>query len=250
MELITGGRMHPTFFRIGGVALDLPEGWHEALQGFLKRMPAAIDEYQALLTDNPILRGRTRGIGVLSSAEAIDWGVSGPNLRACGLEWDLRKKRPYSGYENYDFDIPTATEGDALARTEVRVEEIRQSLRIVEQAMQNMPSGPILSAEARYALPRKEATLQDIETLIHHFISVSQGMSFPSGESLFITEAPKGMNSYFVISNGTEKPYRLRIRTPSFPHIQTLALLAKGHLLADLIAILGSIDYVLADVDR
>ncbi|MDV6344079.1 NADH dehydrogenase (quinone) subunit D [Nitrosomonas sp. Is37] len=250
MELITGGRMHPSFFRIGGVALDLPEGWHEAVQGFLKRMPAAIDEYQALLPNNPILRGRTRGIGVLSIAEAIDWGVSGPNLRACGLEWDLRKRRPYSGYEHYDFEIPTATEGDALARTEVRLEEMRQSLRIVEQAMQNMPAGPVLSAEARYAFPRKEATLQDIETLIHHFIAVSRGMRFPAGESLFVTEAPKGMNGYFVVSDGSENPYRLRIRTPSFPHIQALALLARGHLLADLIPILGSLDYVLADIDR
>jgi NADH-quinone oxidoreductase subunit C/D/NADH-quinone oxidoreductase subunit B/C/D len=186
----------------------------------------------------------------LSTTEAIDWGISGPNLRACGLAWDLRKKRPYSGYECYDFEVPTANEGDALARTEVRLEEIRQSLRIVEQAMQNMPSGPTLSAEARYAFPRKEATLQDIETLIHHFIKVSRGMGFPAGESFFVTEAPKGMNGYFVVSDGSANPYRLRIRTPSFPHIQALKLLANGHLVSDLIPILGSLDYVLADIDR
>ena len=250
VEMITGGRMHPAFFRIGGVAEDLPEGWREALQGFLKRMPAAINEYQTLLTDNPIMRRRTRGIGTLSTAEAIDWGISGPNLRACGMAWDLRKCRPYSGYEQYDFDVPIATEGDCLARAEVRLEEIRQSIRIVEQAMQNIPCGPTLSDQARYAFAHKQATLQDIETLIHHFITVGQGMTFPSGESLFITEAPKGMNGYFVVSNGTAHPYRLRIRTPSFPHMQALAQLANGHLLADLIAILGSIDYVLADIDR
>lgn len=250
IEMITGGRMHPAFFRIGGVAEDLPEGWHEALQEFLERMPAALNEYQALLTNNPIMRRRTRGIGTLSTAEAIDWGISGPNLRACGIAWDLRKRRPYSGYEQYDFEVPTATEGDCLARTEVRLEEIRQSIRIVEQAMQNMPCGPTLSDQARYAFARKDAALQDIETLIHHFITVGQGMTFPPGESLFITEAPKGMNGYFVVSNGTTHPYRLRIRTPSFPHMQALAPLATGHLLADLIAILGSIDYVLADIDR
>lgn len=250
IELITGGRMHPAFFRIGGVAMDLPNGWYEALQEFLKRMPAAIDEYQALFTSNPIMRLRTRGIGILTTAQAIDWGFSGPNLRACGLAWDLRKRRPYSGYEQYDFEVPTATEGDSLARSEVRLEEIRQSLHIVEQAMQNMPDGPVLSDHARYAFARKEATLQDIETLIHHFITVGRGMAFPAGESLYMTEAPKGMNGYFVVSNGTECPYRLRIRTPSFPHMQALASLATGHLLADLIAILGSIDYVLADIDR
>ncbi|SEN60696.1 NADH dehydrogenase (quinone) subunit D [Nitrosomonas marina] len=250
MEMITGGRMHPAFFRIGGVALDLPEGWHTALQAFLKRMPDAVDEYQALLTGNTIMHHRSRGIGILSAQNAIDWGISGPNLRASGVDWDLRKRRPYSGYEHYDFDVPTATEGDSLARAELRLEEIRQSLRIVEQAMTNMPEGPILSDQARYAFARKAATLQDIETLIHHFITVGHGMTFPTGESLFITEAPKGMNGYYVVSNGTEHPYRLRIRTPSFPHMQALALLATGHFLADLFAILGSIDYILADIDR
>lgn len=250
MEMITGGRMHPAFFRIGGVALDLPEGWNPALRAFLKRMPDAVDEYQALLTGNTIMRRRSRGIGIMSAQNAIDWGISGPNLRASGVDWDLRKRRPYSGYEHYDFDVPTATEGDSLARAELRLEEIRQSLRIVEQAMANMPEGPVLSDQARYAFARKAATLQDIETLIHHFITVGHGMTFPAGESLFITEAPKGMNGYYVVSNGTEHPHRLRIRTPSFPHMQALALLATGHFLADLFAILGSIDYILADIDR
>jgi len=250
VELITGGRMHPEFFRIGGVALDLPAGWHEALQSFLQRMPAAVDEYEALLTRNPIFRARTRDIGKLTTAQAIDWGMSGPNLRATGLAWDLRKARPYSGYEHYDFEIPTASEGDALARTEVRFEEMRQSLRIIEQAVKNMPAGPVLSDEARFAFPRKEQTLEDIETLIHHFIAVGEGMRFPAGDSMAVTECPRGMTAYYVVSDGAEHPYRLRIRTPSFPHIQALPLMARGHLLADLIAILGSIDYVLSDLDR
>jgi len=250
VELITGGRMHPEFFRIGGVALDLPAGWYEALRSFLQRMPAAVDEYKALLTENPIFRARTRDIGKLTTAQAIDWGVSGPNLRATGLAWDLRKTQPYSGYENYDFEIPVASEGDALARTEVRFEEIRQSLRIIEQAMDAMPDGPILSDEAPFAFPRKEQTLEDIETLIHHFIAVGKGMRFPFGDSLAVTECPRGMTGYFVVSDGAEHPYRLRIRTPSFPHMQALPFMARGHLLADLIAILGSIDYILADLDR
>jgi NADH dehydrogenase I, D subunit len=250
VELITGGRMHPEYFRIGGVALDLPRGWRETLATFLGRMPAAVDEYEALLTRNPIFRARTRGIGVLAKEQALDWGVSGPNLRATGLAWDVRKARPYSGYENYDFDIPVADTGDALARTEVRFEEIRQSLRIIQQAMDNMPGGPILSDEAPYAFPRKEKSLEDIETLIHHFIAVSEGIRFPAGDSMAVTECPRGMTAYFVVSNGGPSPYRLRIRTPSFAHVQALALMARGHLLADLIAILGSIDYILADLDR
>ncbi len=250
VELITGGRMHPAFFRIGGVALDLPDGWREAVNNFIKRMPKAVEEYESLLTRNPIFRARTRGIGTLTTEQAIEWGVSGPNLRACGLPWDLRKIKPYSGYDEYDFDVPTAHEGDALARTEVRLAEIRQSLRIVEQAMARMPKGPILAKEARYALPRKDRALQDIETLIHHFIAVGWGMTFPPGESLFITEAPKGMNGYFVVSDGTPHPYRLRIRTPSFPHVQCVPIIARGHMLSDLIVILGSLDYVLADLDR
>jgi len=250
VELMTGGRMHPSFFRIGGVSLDLPAGWQEALQSFLRRMPAAVDEYEALLTRNPIFRARTRGIGKLTTRQAIEWGVSGPNLRATGIALDLRRTQPYSGYENYDFDIPTASEGDALARTEVRFEEIRQSLRIIEQVAESMPEGPVLSEDARFSLPRKEYTLSDIETLIHHFIAVGEGMCFPAGESMFVTESPRGMTGYYVISDGTEHPYRLRIRTPSFAHLQVLPIMAKGHLLADLIAILGSLDYILSDLDR
>jgi len=250
VELITGGRMHPEFLRIGGVAQDLPEGWKDAVKSLTARIEHALPEYERLLTRNPIFLGRTRGIGVIDLNQALEWGFTGPNLRACGLAWDLRKNRPYSGYEEYDFEVPTATEGDCLARTEVRIREMRESVKIIRQAATRMPDGPVLSADARYAFPRKEATLQDIETLIHHFIAVSHGMGFPAGESWFAVETSKGMTGYYVISDGSTHPYRLRIRTPSFPHIQALSRLTEGHLLSDLISILGSIDYVLADVDR
>jgi NADH:ubiquinone oxidoreductase subunit D len=250
VELITGGRMHPEFFRIGGVALDLPDGWREAVLSALDRIERAIPEYETLTIKSGIFRSRTRGVGRITLEEAIDWGFTGPNLRGCGLAWDLRKTRPYGGYEDFEFEIPTATEGDCLARISLRVEEIRQSIRIVRQAVDQMPVGPILSDQARYALPHKEETLQHIETLIHHFVGESRGMTFPAGESFFCTEASKGMLGYLLVSNGASHPYRLRIRTPSFAHIQAVPHLAKGHLLSDLIAILASLDYVLADLDR
>jgi NADH dehydrogenase I D subunit len=250
VELITGGRMHPEFFRIGGVALDLPDGWKEAVLSGLDRIERAMPEYETLTIKSGIFRSRTRGIGRITLEEAIEWGFTGPNLRACGIAWDLRKTRPYGGYDRFDFEVPTSTDGDCLARICLRVEEIRQSISIVRQAAEQMPEGPILSDQARYAFPRKEETLQHIETLIHHFVGESRGMSFPPGESFFCTEASKGMLGYQLVSNGSSHPYRVRIRTPSFPHVQAVPRLAEGHLLSDLIAILASLDYVLADLDR
>jgi NADH dehydrogenase I D subunit len=250
VEKITGGRMHPAFFRIGGVALDLPEGWQADIDYMAKRVEAALPEYEALMVDNLIFQTRTKGVGKFNLQQAIEWGYSGPNLRACGLDWDLRKKRPYCGYEHYDFEVPTATQGDALTRTRLRIEEIRQSLKIIRQAAKRMPGGPVLSSKARYAMPRKEQTLADIETLIHHFISSSHGMGFPAGESFYGIEAPKGMMGYHVISDGSSNPYRVRIRTPSFAHVQAIPHIAKNKMISDLIAILGSIDFVLADIDR
>jgi NADH-quinone oxidoreductase subunit C/D len=199
---------------------------------------------------NSIFKGRTIGIGQYNRDEAIEWGLTGPNLRATGMEWDFRKKRPYSSYDQFEFDIPTAAEGDCFARCIVRMEEMRQSLRIIEQAAANMPEGHYKSDHPLAVPPRKDKTMTDIETLIHHFLGVSWGLPLPAGEAFAAIEAPKGYTGYYIISDGRPGPYRLRIITPSFAHIQTLPLISRGFMLADLISILGSLDYVLADVDR
>lgn len=250
IEAICGGRMHPEWFRIGGVADDLPDGWKPLVDEFIRRFRPRIDEYDKMLVQNAIFRGRTVGVGPYTKDEAITWGVTGPNLRATGIEWDFRKKRPYSSYELFDFDIPTGDRGDCFDRALVRVEEMRQSLRIVEQAANNMPEGHYQSDHHLAMPPRKEGTMVAIETLIHHFLAVSWGHPIPVGEAHVGTEMPKGYSGYYVVSDGGTHPYRLRIRTSSFAHIQTLPLLARGFMISDLLAILGSLDFVLADVDR
>jgi NADH-quinone oxidoreductase subunit C/D len=250
IEAICGARMHPNWFRIGGVAQDLPDGWEQMVRDFVAYLPPRLKEYDREVMANSIFQARTKGIGVYSLAEAIDWGVTGPNLRACGFEWDFRKKQPYSGYENFDFDIPTAQHGDCYDRAVVRVEEMRQSLRIIEQCVNRMPDGPYKSLEHLATPPLKEHTMHDIETLITHFLNVSWGPVAPPGEALGAIEATKGNNGYYLVSDGSTNSYRTRIRTPSFCHIQTLPLLCRGHMIPDLVANLGSMDFVLADIDR
>ncbi len=250
VEAVCGGRMHPEWFRIGGVAQDLPGGWDKMILDFLEYMPRRLKEYDKLVMRNRIFKARTKGIGSFTLEEAMEWGVTGPGLRACGFEWDFRKKRPYSGYDQFEFAIPTAQNGDCYDRGVVRVEEMRQSLRIVEQCLKNMPSGPYKSDHHLTTPPMKERTMYDIETLITHFLNVSWGPVIPAGEAFFGIEATKGNNGYYLISDGSTVPYRVRIRTPSFAHLQMVPMISRGFMVPDLLAILGSIDYVLADIDR
>ena len=247
---ICGDRMHPNWFRIGGVAQDLPRGWEELVRDFIAYLPPRLKEYDRIVMQNRIFKGRTKGVGAYSLADAIEWGVTGPGLRACGLEWDLRKRRPYSGYDQFEFEIPTAATGDCYDRAQVRVAEIYQSLRIVEQCVGNMPAGPCRADHPLTTPPPRERTLHDIETLIAHFLQAGWGPVMPPGEATAAVEGAKGINSYYLISDGAATPYRVRIRTPSFPHLQMIPLISRGSMIPDLLAILGSMDYVLADVDR
>jgi len=250
VEAITGGRMHPAWFRIGGVAQDLPNGWDSLVREFIDAMPARLDHYQAMAMENSILRQRTVGIGEYSPREALEWGITGPALRATGVDFDLRRDRPYGGYDQFDFEIPVGSRGDCYDRAAVRVEEIRQSLRIIRQCVDNMPAGPYKSEHRLTTPPPKERTLQDIETLIHHFLNVSWGPVIGAGEASFPIEATKGINNYHLISDGGTTSYRTRIRTPSFPALQQIPLISRGLMIPDLIAIIASIDFVMADVDR
>lgn len=250
IEAITGGRMHPAWFRIGGVAHDLPQGWQKLVHDFVEWMPKRLDEYVKAAIKNSVLKSRAIGVAQYNSKEAIAWGVTGPGLRATGIDFDLRKARPYSGYQNFEFDVPLAHNGDAYDRCIVRIEEMRQSLRIIKQCLDNMPAGPYKADHPLTCPPPKEKTLQDIETLITHFLSVSWGPIMPAGEASQLIEATKGINSYYLTSDQGTMSYRTRIRTPSFPHLQQIPSVIRGSMIPDLIAYLASIDFVMADVDR
>ena len=247
---VCGDRMHPNWFRIGGVAQDLPKGWEKLVRDYVKYLPPRLRDYDNLVMKNRIFKARTVGIGIYDTDEAIEWGITGPGLRATGYEWDFRKKRPYSGYDQFEFEIPTGNNGDCYDRALVRIEEMRQSLRIIEQCLNNMPEGNYKSDHPLTTPPVKNNTMHDIETLITHFLGVSWGPVIPEGEAFMGIEATKGNNGYYLISNGDTIPYRVRIRTPSFPNIQMVSYISRGYTVADLLSILGSIDFVLADIDR
>ncbi|HUJ08507.1 MAG TPA: NADH dehydrogenase (quinone) subunit D [Verrucomicrobiae bacterium] len=249
-ECICGARFTTSYTRIGGLANDLPPNFLPMLRKFLKEFPATLEEVDRLLTRNKIFVERNRDVGILRKEDAIDFCVTGPVLRGSGVEWDLRKAHPYSSYELFDFDVPVGTVGDCFDRYLVRMEEMRQSERILHQAMDNLPSGPINSPDAKILLPEKKAVLTKMEELIHQFINVTEGINAPPGEVYFSAENPKGELGFYIISKGGGVPHRLKIRAPSFVNLQALPVMAKGHIVSDLVAILGSIDFVMGECDR
>lgn len=249
-EMFSGQRMMTSYFRIGGLALEPPRGWHRPVRKFLDEFPSKVDEYEDLLTNNPIWLRRTKGVGYLSLEDMLDLGVTGPMLRAAGLKWDIRKAEPYSSYEKFDFDIPTRTESDVYARYQVRVEEMRQSARIARQALEGMPSGPWVADAPHVVLPDREKMKTEMEALIYHFKIVTEGFRVPPGEVYQVIESPRGELGYYVVSDGSAKPYRVHIHGPSFGNLQATPKMIEGALVADVIAALGSMDFVLGDVDR
>jgi NADH-quinone oxidoreductase subunit D len=249
-EMFSGQRMMTSYFRVGGLALDAPRGWEKAVGNFLKIFPARVDEYEDLLRTNPIWVNRTKGVGFLDVKELIALGITGPMLRAAGIKTDARKDAPYSGYENFDFEVPIETDNDVYARYRVRIREMRESIKIIQQAMDGMPGGPFQAAAPKVVLPEREKMKTQMEALIYHFKIVTEGVRVPAGEVYQVIESPRGELGYYVVSDGTSKPLRMHMRTPSFGNLQGLARLVEGKLIADVIAVLGSMDFVLGDVDR
>jgi len=250
LELVSGQRMMTTYIRPGGVWRDVPVEFEGAVRDFIKMFPKRIDEYEALLTNNPLLLDRLLGIGTLTKEDALSYGVTGPILRASGVDWDLRKKRPYMGYEQYDFVVPVRTEGDNYARYLVRVQEMRESLKIVEQALDKLPMGPVRSDNRKFVPPPRSEIGTSMEALIHHFKLWTEGFEAPKASIYSAVESPRGELGVYLEGDGGPKPYRIHMRTPSFENVGALPIMAKGHLVADLIAIIGSIDFVLGDIDR
>ena len=250
MEMCSGQRMMTTYIRPGGLWRDVPVEFEAAVRNILKTFPRRVDQYEALLTRNPLMLDRTYGIGKLTGEECLNFGVTGPMLRASGVKWDLRKDRPYSGYEQYDFNVPTRTEGDVYARYLVRLEEMRQSLKIVRQALDKLPMGPVRSNNHKYVPPPRSEIGVSMEALIHHFKLWTEGFDAPKGAIYSAVESPRGELGVYLESDGGPKPYRIHWRTPSFDNLQSMPLMSKGVLVADLIAIIGSVDIVLGDVDR
>jgi NADH-quinone oxidoreductase subunit D len=250
VEDLCGARLTTSYTRVGGVMYDVTPQWMAKLREFVDAMPRRIDEYESLLTGNTIWLQRTQGVGRIGVEAAIDFGMTGPSLRACGREHDLRKVRPYSGYEGYDFEVPTGSEGDIYDRYLVRIEEMRQSVRILDQALRGIPSGPVSIDDPKIFLPPKKRTLLGMEELIHQFMILTEGFECPAGEVYHATEVPKGELGFYIVSSGGRSPYRLRIRSPSFNNIATLPHLVEGGLIADVVANIASLDPVMGEVDR
>jgi NADH-quinone oxidoreductase subunit D len=250
LELCSGQRMMTTFFRPGGLWRDVPAGFEEAVRQFVRIFPARIDEYESLLTKNPIFLDRTQNIGVINGRDAVRWGLTGPTLRGSGVNYDLRKTQPYSGYEQYEFDVPLGSEGDVYDRYVVRMQEMRQSLRIIRQAMDKLPFGPVRSNNRKYVPPPRAELGTSMEAVIHHFKLWTEGFNLPAGYVYMPVESPRGELGCYLESDGGPKAHRVHFRTPSFVHLQALPLMSKGHLVADLVAIIGSVDIVLGDADR
>jgi NADH-quinone oxidoreductase subunit D len=256
-ENVSGQRMMTSYFRIGGLSLEPPMGFFEQVQKFLDIMPDRIDQYENLLTGNPIWMGRLQGVGYLSPEDAIALGVTGPPARASGIDWDLRRDMPYSGYEKFKFDVPVSKVGDVWARYIVRIQEMRESVKICQQALdflEAMPMGTpaarIVADAPKIVLPDREQMKTQMESLIHHFKIVTEGFAVPAGEVYQAVESPRGEMGYYVVSDGTAKPYRVHMRNPSFATLQALETMCKGRLLADVVAVIGSIDIVLGEIDR
>ncbi|MSO44357.1 MAG: NADH-quinone oxidoreductase subunit D [Thermoleophilia bacterium] len=249
-EMVSGERMNHQYFQVGGCAQDLPPGFLTRLTTFVDTMPARIDEYEALLTTNPIWKDRLTGVGVISAEQLVGLGVTGPTLRAAGVPYDLRKVAPYSGYEHFHFDVPTETAGDSYARYLVRVREMRESLKIIRQVIDGMPEGPTIADDRKVVLPPRAELAYSMEALIHHFKLVSEGFMVPAGEAYCPIESPRGEMGCYVVSDGGPKPYRVHMRDPSFVNLQAVRPLCVGHYLADLIAIVATLDPVMGGVDR
>lgn len=249
-EMVSGQRMMVSYFRPGGVWRDLPEEFEPAVRQFLDFMPGKIADYEALLTNNPIFVGRTKGVGVVSAEDAIAWGLTGASLRGSGVNWDIRKAKPYSGYEQYDFEVPLQTEGDVYARYLCRMEEMRQSLRIIEQALDRLPDGPVNIADRKIVPPPRAELGTSMEAVIHHFKLWTEGFSAPEGYVYQSVESPRGEFACYLRGNGTSKPARVHFRAPSYVNLASMPRMAKGVFVADLVAIIGSLDIVLGEIDR
>ena len=249
-EMVAGQRMMTSYFRIGGLALEPPLDFYTRVQSLIKILPEKIDEYSNLLTGNPIFYNRLKGVGLLTAAEGIALGVTGPPLRASGVDWDLRRDMPYSSYEKFQFEVPISTDGDVWARYIVRLKEMRESVKICQQALDGMPPGPIKADAPKVVLPDREQMKTQMESLIHHFKIVTEGFAVPAGEVYQAIESPRGEMGYYVVSDGTAKPYRVHMRNPSFATLQALQTMCQGRLLADVVAVIGSIDIVLGEIDR